>query len=48
MAILDTSDPHKRALIRLILTATAAQYENTLKDFQAFLRTVRPDTGTEV
>ncbi|MEV0409424.1 hypothetical protein AB0I68_01125 [Streptomyces sp. NPDC050448] len=47
MAITDLTDPHKRALIRLILTATAAQHDSVLADFQGFLRTVRPDTGTE-
>ncbi|MCX5376211.1 hypothetical protein [Streptomyces sp. NBC_00091] len=46
MTILDVTDPHKRAVIRLILTATAAQHDRVLGDFQAFLRTVRPDAGT--
>ncbi|MGW7099768.1 hypothetical protein [Streptomyces sp. NPDC054838] len=45
MALADAADPHRRALIRSILTATAAQHEDVLEDFQAFLRTVRPDTG---
>ncbi|MFF0436799.1 hypothetical protein ACFYU9_31835 [Streptomyces sp. NPDC004327] len=47
MIFLDVNDPHKRAVIRLILTATAAQHDSVLGDFQDFLRTVRPDTGTE-
>ncbi|WP_245685372.1 hypothetical protein [Streptomyces yerevanensis] len=47
LALLDMADPHKSAVIRLTLTATAAQYDEVLKDFQDFVRTVRPDTGTE-
>ncbi|MFF1556827.1 hypothetical protein [Streptomyces sp. NPDC058279] len=46
MALTDVTDPHKRALVRSILTATAAQHDDVLPDFQRFLRTVRPDTGT--
>ncbi|MEU3772330.1 hypothetical protein AB0F11_03755 [Streptomyces sp. NPDC032472] len=46
MTIVDAVDPHKRAMIRTVLTATAAQHDSVLPDFQAFLRTVRPDTGT--
>ncbi|MFI5825839.1 hypothetical protein ACIA6C_01040 [Streptomyces sp. NPDC051578] len=45
MVLTDVTDPHKRALVRLILTATAAQHDDVLPDFQAFLRTVRPDPG---
>ncbi|MEU3722020.1 hypothetical protein [Streptomyces sp. NPDC031705] len=44
MTIQDIADPHKRAVIRLVLTATAAQHDGVLGDFQEFLRTVRPDT----
>ncbi|MCJ1677646.1 hypothetical protein MTF65_09910 [Streptomyces sp. APSN-46.1] len=47
LILLDTEDPHKRALIRLALTATAAQHDSVLEDFQDFVRTVRPDTGAE-
>lgn len=43
----DVEDPHKRAVIRLALTATVAQYDALVPDFQDFVRTVRPDTGTE-
>ncbi|WP_037836266.1 hypothetical protein [Streptomyces sp. NRRL S-244] len=42
----DAGDPDKRAMIRTVLTATAAQHDSVLPDFQAFLRTVRPDTDT--
>ncbi|MGW1197459.1 hypothetical protein ACWD4B_16715 [Streptomyces sp. NPDC002536] len=41
----DTEEPHKRAVIRLALTATTAQHESVLGDFQDFVRTVRPNTG---
>lgn len=47
LSLSDVADPHKRAVIRLALTATAAQHDTVLGDFQDFLRTVRPDTGTE-
>lgn len=44
MAVLDVTDPHKRAVIRLVLTATASQYRDVLDDFRDFVRTVRPST----
>jgi hypothetical protein len=34
-----------RAVVRLVLTATAAQFRAVLPDFQWFVWTVRPDTG---
>ncbi|MEU5715307.1 hypothetical protein AB0G71_05870 [Streptomyces sp. NPDC020403] len=43
----DTHDPHRRAVIRLALTATATQHEEVLRDFQDFVRTVGPGTGEE-
>ncbi|MFI8261419.1 MULTISPECIES: hypothetical protein [unclassified Streptomyces] len=45
LVVLDLANPHRRAVVRLILTSTAAQEEGLLPDFQAFLRTVRLDTG---
>ncbi|MFB7258147.1 hypothetical protein [Streptomyces nojiriensis] len=45
LLLVDTGDPHKRAVIRLALTATAAQHDGVLGDFQDFVRTVRPDNG---
>ncbi|MFF8591418.1 hypothetical protein ACF061_08185 [Streptomyces sp. NPDC015220] len=45
LSLADVDDPHKRAVIRLILTATAAQHDDVLGDFQEFVHTVRPDTG---
>ncbi|MBT2544569.1 hypothetical protein J7E99_28680 [Streptomyces sp. ISL-44] len=47
LAMVDAKDPHKRAVIKMVLTATEAQHDSVLGDFQEFLRTVRPDTGTE-
>ncbi|MFZ3494751.1 hypothetical protein ACODT5_16280 [Streptomyces sp. 5.8] len=43
----DVTDPRRHAMIRLTLTATAAQHDTVLPDFQQFLRTVRPDSGPE-
>ncbi|MCC3766649.1 hypothetical protein [Streptomyces sp. UNOC14_S4] len=47
LSLLDAQDPCRRAVIRLTLTTTAAQYESVLGDFQDFVRTVRPDTGRD-
>ena len=41
----DSADPATHAVIRLVLTAGAAQYEAIRPDFQWFVSTVRPDTG---
>ncbi|XUL88630.1 hypothetical protein ACQ86D_19900 [Streptomyces galilaeus] len=45
LSLSDVEDPRKRAVIRFALTATAAQHDAILGDFQDFVRTVRPDTG---
>ncbi|WP_406051132.1 hypothetical protein OG280_27475 [Streptomyces virginiae] len=45
LSLVDTEDPHKRAMIRLALTATRAQHDEVLHQFQEFVRTVRPDSG---
>ncbi|WP_330300390.1 hypothetical protein [Streptomyces sp. NBC_00503] len=45
LCLQDIVDPHKRAVIRLALTATEAQHDAVLSEFQEFVRTVRPDTG---
>lgn len=39
----DVVEPSRRAVIRLILTATAEQHRSVLPDFQWFVSTVRPD-----
>lgn len=44
LSLLDVTDPARRVVIRLVLTATAAQFPEVLEDFQDFVRTVRPDT----
>lgn len=46
LSLLDVADSRQRAVIRLILTCTASQHPTVLDDFQAFVRTVRPDTRT--
>ncbi|MFE9863690.1 hypothetical protein ACFYPZ_13180 [Streptomyces sp. NPDC005506] len=40
----DTRDPRRRAMIRLAPTATVAQHDGGLGEFQDFLRTVDPNT----
>ncbi|MER5777638.1 hypothetical protein ABT144_25780 [Streptomyces sp. NPDC002039] len=45
LSVVDTEEPRKRAVIRLILTATAAQHDHVLGDFQEFLRSVRAGDG---
>ncbi|KOU37858.1 hypothetical protein ACFWHQ_40885 [Streptomyces sp. NPDC060334] len=45
LSVIDTEEPRKRAVIRLVLTATAAQHDRVLGDFQEFLRSVRAGTG---
>ncbi|GGW52467.1 hypothetical protein GCM10010503_31890 [Streptomyces lucensis JCM 4490] len=45
--VVDERDPHRRGLVRIALTATAAQHDAVLGDFQEFLRTVRPDVPEE-
>ncbi|CAM5234873.1 MULTISPECIES: hypothetical protein [Streptomyces] len=47
LSLLDVVDPRRRAVVRLVLTATAAQFPEVLADFQDFVRTVRPDTETD-
>ena len=46
LGLLDVDDPCKRAVIRLVLTATASQLPSVLEDFQSFVRTVRTGTST--
>ena len=43
LSMLDSRDPAKRAVIRLVLTATAEQHRAALPDFQWLVSTVRPD-----
>ncbi|MGY0018020.1 hypothetical protein [Streptomyces sp. cg35] len=46
LALLDVADGTKRAVTRLVLTATASQFPTVVGDFQEFMSTVRPDTDT--
>ncbi|HWU12046.1 MAG TPA: hypothetical protein VN520_37835 [Streptomyces sp.] len=45
LSMLDVVDPGRRAVVRLVLTATASQHPAVVEDFRDFVRTVRPDTG---
>jgi hypothetical protein len=45
LSMLDAAAPEHRAVVRLVLTASAAQFQAVLPDFQWFVWTVRPDTG---
>ncbi|WP_320777248.1 hypothetical protein [Streptomyces sp. CRN 30] len=42
LSMLDVADTRKRAVVRLILAATALQHASVLRDFQDFIHTVRP------
>ncbi|MFF1963643.1 hypothetical protein ACFVW5_08505 [Streptomyces sp. NPDC058232] len=44
LSIVGTRDPRRRAMIRLAPTATAAQHDGGLGEFQDFVRTVHPST----
>ncbi|MFJ3963253.1 hypothetical protein [Streptomyces sp. NPDC090036] len=48
LGVLDTEDLHRRAMIRLALTATEAQHDSVLGEFQDFVRTVRSDSRAGV
>ncbi|MER6064307.1 hypothetical protein ABT167_24620 [Streptomyces sp. NPDC001792] len=45
-SVLDVGDPHKRVVIRLVLTSTASQHPGLLDDFRELVRIVRPGEGT--
>ncbi|WP_324609438.1 hypothetical protein [Streptomyces sp. NRRL S-378] len=45
LSLADTEDPHRRAMIRLALTATTAQHDEVLCQFKDVVRSVRPDDG---
>ncbi|MEU9228653.1 hypothetical protein AB0D40_30325 [Streptomyces massasporeus] len=47
LSLLDVADPRQRVVVRLVLTATAAQFPCALGDFQDFVRTVRPDMNPD-
>lgn len=45
LSVLDIDDPHRRVVIRLMLTSTASQHPALLEDFRDLVRTVRPGEG---
>ncbi|WP_432036576.1 hypothetical protein [Streptomyces cucumeris] len=45
LSVCDIDDPRQRLVIRLALTATAAQHDTVLGDFRNVVRTVHPNTG---
>lgn len=45
LSLLDTGNPDRRGLLRLVLTATAAQFDAVLADFRYFVWTVQTDTA---
>lgn len=44
LALAGTTAPENRAVIRLIMTATADRFSDLVPDFQQFLSSVRPDS----
>ncbi|KPC65767.1 hypothetical protein ACH4LN_25290 [Streptomyces albus] len=42
LAMLDETEPQRRAVIRLVLTATPSQIDSVVGDFMEFIGTVRP------
>ncbi|MDX2933169.1 hypothetical protein [Streptomyces ipomoeae] len=47
LSMSDIEDSHKRAVIRLALTATATQHDVVVGDLPNLVRTVRPGVGAE-
>ncbi|MFJ6676372.1 hypothetical protein ACIQMJ_35170 [Actinosynnema sp. NPDC091369] len=45
LAMADVRDPRRRAVLEIVLSATPEQFEDLVDDFQAFLKTIRPDEG---
>ncbi|MFF9311141.1 hypothetical protein ACF1BS_09535 [Streptomyces sp. NPDC014748] len=46
LAMIDVHDPHRRVVIRLVLTSTASQHPTLLDDFQNLVSTVRLGEGS--
>ncbi|GGW09902.1 hypothetical protein ABZ771_12025 [Streptomyces globisporus] len=44
LGLVDVTDPSRRAVVRLALTADADRHDDVVGDFQEFVRSVRPDT----
>lgn len=47
LSMLDTEEPDRRVVLRLVLTADQEQFTNLVDDFQGFVASVRPDTAGE-
>lgn len=47
LAMVDTEDPDKRVVVRLVLTANPTQFQALMDDFQEFVATVRPESADE-
>jgi hypothetical protein len=45
LAMPDARDKSRRAVLEIVLSATPEQFEDLVGDFQAFLKTIRPDEG---
>ncbi|MCE6993986.1 hypothetical protein LZG04_04040 [Saccharothrix sp. S26] len=45
LALADVRDERRRAVLEIVLSATPEQFEDLVGDFQAFLKTIRPDEG---
>jgi hypothetical protein len=45
LAMPDVRDKSRRAVLEIVLSATPEQFEDLVDDFQAFLKTIRPDEG---
>jgi hypothetical protein len=45
LAMADVRDERRRAVLEIVLSATPGQFEDLVGDFQAFLKTIRPDEG---
>ncbi len=45
LAMADVRDERRRAVLQIVLSATPEQFEDLVGDFQAFLKTIRPDEG---
>ncbi|MFH8990859.1 hypothetical protein [Streptomyces sp. NPDC017940] len=47
LSLLDVHDPARRAVVRLVLTATATQHDDVLEDFRDIVASVRPENSPE-
>ncbi|MEU7301875.1 hypothetical protein [Streptomyces sp. NPDC007206] len=45
LSVLDVHNPHRRVVVRMMLTSTASQHPDLLDDFRDLVRSVRPGEG---